>query len=96
MSESELNAYTVEGILQAAAKAGGGQWAVRKTVDDSGDYPFPTYDIITISPYGPEGIGTAFQNPYNAILFSGAKVLAGEVVRLRAELAQAKSETNID
>lgn len=23
----------------------GGDWKVRKTVDDSGDYEFPTYDI---------------------------------------------------
>ena len=50
-----------------------GEWKIRKTVDESGDYPFPTYDILAIHEYGPEGIGTAYQNPYNARLFSCSK-----------------------
>jgi hypothetical protein len=50
-----------------------GNWIVRKTVDDSGDYPFPTYDILAIHEYGPEGIGSADQNPYNALLFATSK-----------------------
>lgn len=70
-------------ILEALPHADGGEWKIRKTVDDSGDYPFPTYDIMAVYPYGPQGIGCAFQQPYNAILFAGAKTLAEEVIRLR-------------
>jgi hypothetical protein len=47
-----------------------GEWMVRKTVDTSGDYPFPTYDIIAVHTWGPEGIACAYQNPFNAVLMS--------------------------
>lgn len=77
---------SIDDILDAYAKSFPGEWAVRKTVDDSGDYEFPTYDIVSIMPYGPRQIGTAFQEPYNAIMFAGAKQLAEEVKRLRAEV----------
>jgi hypothetical protein len=56
-------------------KCSGGQWLIRKTVDDSGDYEVPTYDILAVYEYGPEGIGTANSNPYNARLFSCSKEL---------------------
>lgn len=78
--------FTIDQILDASNDATSGDWFVRKTVDTSGDYDFPTYDILSLHHYGPEGIGTAHQNPYNAILFSGAKLLAEEVKRLRAEV----------
>jgi hypothetical protein len=90
---------SIEDILDAATKAQGGEWAVRKTVDETGDYPFPTYEVIAIFPYGPEGIASAYQNPYNAILFAGAKILAEkvseyktEIMKLRADLT-AKEDT---
>jgi hypothetical protein len=57
-----------------------GEWKVRTTVDDSGDYPFPTYDIISIFPWGPQGLGTADQNPYNAKLFAGSSRLLKIVI----------------
>lgn len=84
----QTNEEKINIILEAydAANINGGEWCVRKTVDESGDRPFPTYDILSVHSYGPEGIGTAYQNPYNAILFSGAKLLAEEVKRLRAEV----------
>ena len=50
----------------------GGNWIVRKTVDNSGDYPFPCYDILALHDYGPEGIAEAYQNPYNAKLIACA------------------------
>lgn len=77
---------SVDDIIEASKKASTGEWRIRKTVDDTGDYPFPTYDIISIHEYGPEGIGTAFQNPYNAILFAGSAMLVDEILRLRAEV----------
>jgi hypothetical protein len=49
-----------------------GKWKIRTTIDDSGDYPFPTYDILAIHDYGPEGVSTAYQNPYNARLIAAA------------------------
>lgn len=48
------------------------KWIVRKTVDESGDYPFPTYDILAIHKWGPEAIACAYQNPYNARLIASA------------------------
>lgn len=83
----------LDDILAAAEEARGGDWIVRKTVDDSGDYPCPTYEVLAVFPYGPEGIGCAYQNPYNAILFAGAKQLAQavrdqkmEIMALRAKI----------
>lgn len=78
----------VDKILEASEKADKGDWRIRKTVDESGDYPFPTYDIIAVYEYGPKGIGSAYQDPYNAIMFFGAPVLAEEVKRLRRELKE--------
>lgn len=49
-----------------------GPWRVRTTIDTSGDYDFPTYDILAIHEWGPEGISTAFQNPHNANLISSS------------------------
>ena len=40
-----------------------GKWTVRKTVDETGDYPFPTYEVLAIHKYGPECVACAFQNP---------------------------------
>ncbi len=54
------------------SKHSSGKWIVRKTVDNSGDYPFPTYDVLSIHDYGPEGIACAYQNPYNARLMAGS------------------------
>jgi len=50
----------------------GGDWKIRKTVDETGDYPFPTYDILAVFEYGPSCIGTTYQHPYNAKLFACA------------------------
>ena len=60
----------------------GGEWKVRKTVDESGDYPFPTYDIIALFEYGPQGIGTADQQPYNALLFAASPKLLAALIEL--------------
>jgi len=49
-----------------------GKWKVRKTVDNSGDYPVPTYDIIAIHEWGPEGVADVYQNPFNANLIAAA------------------------
>lgn len=49
-----------------------GEWRVRKAVDETGDYPFPTYDILAIHEWGPECIACAFQNPNNARLIAAA------------------------
>lgn len=76
---------SIDDILEAATKATGGEWRIRKTVDDSGDYPYPTYDILAVFDWGPNGIGTTYDNPWNAMLFAGAPQLAAEVRRLRAE-----------
>jgi hypothetical protein len=86
---------SIDDILDAATHATGGEWRIRKAVDESGDYPFPTYDILAVFPYGPQGIGTAHQDPYNAILFAGAKQLAVEVKRLRAEVLGFKGEAGL-
>lgn len=50
----------------------GDKWIVRTTIDNSGDYPFPTYDILSIHKYGPVGVATAYQNPYHARLIAAA------------------------
>ena len=76
----------IDNLLEAAKNATGGDWRVRKTVDESGDYPFPTYDILAVYPYGPQGIACAYQNPYNAMMFAAAPILAEEVKRQRAEI----------
>ena len=49
-----------------------GDWRIRKTVDESGDYPFPTYDILAVHEWGPECVACAFQHPYNARLIATA------------------------
>ena len=49
-----------------------GDWRIRKTVDESGDYPFPTYDILAVHEWGPESVACAFQHPYNARLIAAA------------------------
>ena len=49
-----------------------GDWRIRKTVDESGDYPFPTYDILAVHEWGPECVACAFQHPYNARLIAAA------------------------
>lgn len=52
-----------------------GPWKVRKVVDNSGDYPFPNYDILALLDYGPQGIADAYNNPYNARLIAAAPAL---------------------
>jgi hypothetical protein len=64
----------------------GGEWRVRKTVDESGDYPFPTYDILAVHEWGPMGIACADQNPYNARLMATAPELLIELLKCVAEL----------
>ena len=59
-----------------------GEWKIRKTVDNSGDHPFPTYDIIAVFDYGPQGIGTAYQNPFNARLFAMSKDMLEILIKL--------------
>ena len=58
----------------------GGNWRIRKTVDESGDYPFPTYDIIAVHEYGPQYIGTADQHPGNARMFAGSVLMLKELI----------------
>lgn len=53
----------------------GGRWVVRKVVDESGDYPFPNYDVLAIFDYGPQGVADAYQNPFNARLIAAAPAL---------------------
>ena len=60
----------------------GGKWVIRKTVDTSGDYPFPTYDILAVFEYGPQGIGSAYQHPYNALLFASASEMLKVLINL--------------
>lgn len=62
-----------------------GEWRIRKTVDESGDYPFPTYDILAIKEYGPEGVACAY-NPYNARLIAAAPEMLIELLKCVAEL----------
>jgi hypothetical protein len=63
-----------------------GDWIVRKTVDETGDYPFPTYDILAVHEWGPECIACAFQNPNNARLVAAAPELLIELLKCVAEL----------
>ena len=63
-----------------------GEWIIRKTVDESGDYPFPTYDILAVHEYGPECIACTYQNPYNARLMATASELLIELLKCVAEL----------
>lgn len=90
--DKKTSEYSLDDILTASDKATGGMWIVKKTVDNSGDYPFPSYTVLALFDYGPQGIGEAYQNPYNAILFSGAKRLAEEVKALRLENEQLKKK----
>ena len=55
-------------------------WRIRKTVDESGDYPFPTYDILAVHEWGPECVACAFQNPYNARLIAAAPEMLDELL----------------
>lgn len=63
-------------------------WGIRKTVDNSGDYPFPTYDILAIHEYGPEMVACAYQNPYNARLISFAPDLIEDKIKDYKELGK--------
>jgi hypothetical protein len=94
---------TVEEAIKALETVDKGQWIVRKTVDESGDYPLPTYDILSIYPYGPSLIGSADSNPQAAILFSSSKLLAEkvkeqkiEIMSLRADLEAARQGRHED
>lgn len=49
-----------------------GNWIVRKTIDSSGDHPFPEYSILSIQPWGPTGIACVYQNPFNAQLMASS------------------------
>jgi len=62
-----------------------GDWKVNHKVDDSGDYPCHEFEIISVKPYGPEGIGTAYSNPYNAVLFSKSKEMYELLLKLRGQ-----------
>ena len=59
-----------------------GDWRIRKTVDESGDYPFPTYDILAVHEWGPECVACAFQNPYNARLIAAAPEMLEELTTI--------------
>lgn len=59
-----------------------GDWKIRKTVDESGDYPFPTYDILAVHEWGPESVACAFQNPYNARLIAAAPEMLEELTTI--------------
>lgn len=63
-----------------------GEWVVNKKVDESGDYAFPTYDILSILTYGPELIGSGNQNPFVAELFANSRKMAMEILKLRQEV----------
>jgi hypothetical protein len=57
------------------------EWRVRKTVDETGDYPFPTYDILAIHEWGPEAVACAYQNPNNARLIAVAPDMLEALIR---------------
>jgi hypothetical protein len=63
-------------------KHAGGEWRVRTTVDESGDYPFPEYNIIAIHKWGPEGVACAYQNPYNARLIASAPEMLETLIKV--------------
>ena len=70
----------------------GGDWKIRKTVDETGDYPFPTYDILAVFEYGPMFIGTANDHPYNAKMFASSPLMLGcliDIIRWEKERFEA-------
>jgi hypothetical protein len=71
------------------------EWVIRKTVDESGDYPFPTYDILEINKWGPRGIGTAYQDPNVARMFASSVDMLSMLSRIRNVLYTPKSEDTI-
>lgn len=73
----------IEAAIAALEKATPGEWTIRKRVDNSGDYPFPDYDILAVAEWGPQGVAEAHQNPFNAALIAAAPDLVDEVIRLR-------------
>lgn len=58
-----------------------GKWIVRKTVDNSGDYPVPTYDILSIQDWGPRSIAYADQDPFNANLMAASPDLLEALIK---------------
>lgn len=66
----------------------GGRWVVRKVVDESGDYPFPNYDVLAVFDYGPQGVADAYQNPFNARLIAAAPALLAALEAVMAEYSQ--------
>lgn len=69
--------------IAARSQTTPGEWTIRKRVDNSGDYPFPDYDILAVAEWGPQGVAEAHQNPFNAALIAAAPDLVDEVVKLR-------------
>lgn len=63
-----------------------GEWRVRTTVDETGDYPFATYDVIAIRPWGAEGVGTGYQNLPNALIQAAAPAMYAMLEAVKDEL----------
>lgn len=63
-----------------------GVWKVRKTIDNSGDYPVPDYDVLALMEFGPQGVADAWQNPRNANLIALAPALASALRSAWAEI----------
>lgn len=69
-----------------------GSWRTRKTVDESGDCPFPTYDILAVHEWGPECVACAFQNPYNARLIAAAPEMLKELIKIYTTMYMTQKE----
>lgn len=69
-----------------------GDWRIRKTVDESGDYPFPTYDILAVHEWGPECVACAFQHPYNARLIAAAPEMLEQLIKIFTTMQNVQQE----
>ena len=63
-----------------------GKFIVRKTVDESGDYPLTIYSIVQHFSWGDRILVEEIENPYDAFLFAKASSLLKEVLDLRKKV----------
>jgi hypothetical protein len=93
-----LSVMSIDELLEPAKRATPDEWRVNVKIDDSGDYVFREYSVVSLRKYykadhlETQTIASIYYGPFDAILMAGAKQLASEVSRLRKQLEEYKKE----